>query len=298
MPLLRTSALFILLLACAGCTYLRPARSYTTGAAAVRELATVRQALQEADAASAHLLLTQIGRVDAPGFDAPIWRMAYRPFQPDLKQVLVLAGLHGNETAGVGCVLALIQRLRSAPGPAALYDMDILPLVNPWGWVHDLPLTPAGVDIATDFSGFDSHEARVLRRFLREKRYDLVLDLREDAAAEGFYLRQYGMDETRAAARTVERIRAAGHPIEHDSGGILLKPSDGIVATSLWGLAPLRLTRRLTIAGYIRQGGSGSVFTVVTPAALLLEERIAMQQAAVETLLTEFAVPKSATEPK
>lgn len=292
MPVLRTTALCILLLTCAGCSYLRPAPSYATGAAAVRELVTVQQALQAADAASAHLLLTQIGRANARGLDAPIWRVAYRPFQPDLKQVLVLAGLHGNETAGVDCVLALIQRLRSTPGPATLFDMDILPIVNPWGWVHDRPFAPGGVDIASDFSGFDSHEARVLRRFLREKRYDLVLDLREDPAADGFYLRQYGMDDSRAAVRTVERVRAAGHPIEHDPGGILLKPRNGIVATPMWGLTILRLARRLTIAEYIRRGVSSSVFTVVTPATWPLAERVAMQQAAVETLLAEVALPR------
>lgn len=293
MPVVRTIAFLTLLLAGGGCAYLRPPPTDGKGASAVRDLTTVRQVLQAADADSAHLLLTQIGRVEAAGLDAPIWRMAYRPFQPDLKQVLVLAGLHGNETAGVECVLALIQRLRAAPGPGTRFDMDILPLVNPWGWVHDRPLTRAGVDIATDFSAFDSQEARVIRRFLREKRYDLVLDLREDPASRGFYLRQYGMDDTGAALRAVERIRAAGHPVEHDPGGVLSNPREGVAATPLWGLKLLRLARRLTIAGYIRQGVSSSVLTVVTPAALPLSERVAMQQAAVETLLADLAAPTS-----
>lgn len=291
MPAVRTTIFFLLLLAGGGCAYLRPAPSDGTGASAVRDLTTVRQVLQAADADSAHLLLTRIGRVNAVGLDAPIWRMTYRPFQPDLKQVLVLAGIHGNEAAGVDCVLGLIRRLRATPGPDTRFDMDILPLVNPWGWVHDRPLTPAGVDIAMDFNAFDSQEARIIRRFLREKRYDLVLDLREDPTAKGFYLRQYGMGDTDAALRTVERIRAAGHPIEPDARGILFNPRNGVAVTSLWGLKFWRLTRQLTIAGYIRQSVCSSVFTVVTPTARPLPERIAMQQAAVETLLAELAAP-------
>jgi hypothetical protein len=296
MLVLRTLACFILMLSGGGCAYLRPTPPEVTGASRVRELASVQETLQAADAASAHLLVTEIGRVEAAGFDAPIWRVAYRPFQADLKQVLVLAGLHGNETAGVDYVLALIRRLGTAAGSSDRYDMDIVPIINPWGWVHDQPNSPSGVDIAKDFSGFDSHEARVIRRFLRAKRYDLVLDLREDARAAGFYLWQYGMDTTRTSARIVDRIRAAGYPLEHDPGRMLLKPRNGIVDAPLWSLRFLRLIRQLSIAGYIRQNVSSSVFTVVTPAALPLADRIAMQQAVVEGLLAEYAQPQQPIE--
>jgi hypothetical protein len=297
MPVLRTTALLILFWFAGACSLLPPGRPEPIDAPAVRDLVSALEVLQAADADSAHLLLTEIGRVTYPGFIAPIWRVAYRPFQTDLKHVLILAGVHGNEPAGVEYVLSLIERLRAVPGSATLFDMDIIPMINPWGWVHELPVTRGRIDIANDFTRFDSPEARILRRFLREKRYDLVLDLREDPLATGFYLRRYALGDTEGSTRIVDRIRTAGYPIESDPGGMFLKPQNGITDIPLWGLTFLRLTRQLTVAGYLRQNVSSGVFTVVTPATLPIADRIAMQRMAVEGLLTDYAEPQNQSEP-
>jgi hypothetical protein len=150
-----------------------------------------------------------------------------------------------------------------------------------------MPFNEAGIDVAADFNGFKSTEAKVVRRFLRAKRYDLVIDLREDPAAAGFYLRQYGTDPRGTATRILDAIRAAGYPIEDDRRGIWLRPKDGIVTVPSWGLTVLRLSRRLTLGGYLRQNVSSTIFSLVTPAVLPLADRMAMQQIAVETLLSE-----------
>lgn len=296
MPLLRTAAIFLLVLSGAACAYLPRSRPVGIDAAAVRELGAVQTVLDSADRASAHLLLTEIGRAVYPGMDAPIWRVAYRPFQADLKQVLVLAGTRGNETGGLEFALTLIERLRSPPGSDTLYDLDVIPMVNPWGWVHDRPFTQEGIDIVDDFNRFDSREARIIRRFLRDKRYDLVLDLREDPRARGFYLRQYAIGRVGASARIIDRLRAAGYPIESDSGRILLNPQNGIVDMPGWILAVMRSTRQLTMAGYIRRNVSNRVFSVVTPANFPLSDRISMQRVAAEALLAEFAGPADPAE--
>jgi hypothetical protein len=293
MPAVRTTVLIMLMLSCGACVYLRPKPTQATDPAAVRELIPVQLKLQAADAASAHLLLTEVGRTGTAGFNAPIWRIAYRPFQEHLKRVLVVSGIHGNETAGVDYVLELIQSLTEPARSAAGYDLDVLPLVNPWGYVHDRTFSANGVDIGRDFTDFDSHEAKVVRRFLRGKRYDLVIDLREDPQAAGFCLWRYGPEDAGVSERIVGRIRAAGYPIQHEADMLLLKPRNGIVDAPMWGLTVLRLFRQLTIAGYMRRNVSSDVFTVVTPAALALNDRIAMQRIAVEELLAEFAALRS-----
>ena len=274
------------------CSYLRAYKPYDTVSPVVRELAPIQQTLQASDAASPHVLLTEIGQTTYKEFEAPIWRLAVRPFQPGLKQVLILAGIHGNESSGVGYVVQLVESLARRPGSSTACDMDVIPIVNPWGYVHNLPFNRNGVDIGQDFSDFGSHEARVVRRFLREKRYDLVLDLREDPKADGFCIWQYGLDDAGASGRTVSRLQAAGYPIAHDTDMMFLKPRAGIVDAPLWGLTFLRLSRQLTIAGYLRRNVSNVVFSLVTPAALPLEDRIAMQRIAVETLLNEYGAPR------
>ena len=284
----RLAALLAVLWVGGACSYLRLYKPYDADSPVVRELAAIQQTLQAADAGSAHVLLTEVGRTTYREFEVPIWRLAYRPFQPALKQVLILAGIHGNETSGVSYVVQLIQNLAKPPEASTAYDMDVIPIVNPWGYVHNLPFNRNGVDIGRDFTDFDSHEARVVRRFLREKRYDLVIDLREDPEATGFCIWQYGLDDAGASGRAVSRLQAAGYPIAHDTSLMFLKPRNGIVEAPLWGVTFLRLSRQLTIAGYIRRHVSNAVFTVVTPMVLPLEDRIVMQRIAVETFLDQY----------
>jgi len=283
-----TIATAMMLLTGTACSYLRWHEPYGAAYPAVRKLAPAQQALQEADGASPHVLLTNIGRIVYADFEAPFWYVVYRPFQANLKRVLVLAGAQGDAIAGVEYLLDLVRILAAAPPDSVAYDMDILPIVNPWGYVFNLPANRNGVEIASDFSTFDSPEARVVRQFLREKQYDLVIDLREDPDAAGFFVWQYGLADENVSARIVSRIRSAGFPVENDANLILLKPRNGVVAAPMWGLTLLRLTRRMTLAGYVRQKASSVVYTVVTPQRLPLAERIAMQRIAVETLLSAY----------
>ncbi|MBI5579610.1 MAG: hypothetical protein HY895_10695 [Deltaproteobacteria bacterium] len=272
------------------CSLLRLRQTTDYSYPAVRSLAPVQDRLQAADAAAPNVLLTDVGQVSTPGFAALFWRVVYRPFLPDLKRVLVIAGVNGNGAAGVEYTLGLVQELASPPGPATLYDADILPLANPWGWVHGVGPSEKGVDIEWDFANFASHESRIIKRFLREKRYDLVIDLREDPEATGFYIWQYGLDSTAASERIVGDLRAKGYPIEADIRRLLLKPRNGIIAAPMWGLTLMRFFDRLTLSGYIRQNTSYVVYSVVTPTVLPLADRVAMQRIAVETLISEYLV--------
>jgi len=205
---MRVLALLVIPLALWSCSLLRMRPTTDYSYPAVRSLAPIQDRLQAADAASPNVLLTDLGQVSTHGFEAPFWRVVYRPFQPGLKRVLVIAGVNGNGAAGVECALGLARELATPPGPATLYDADILPLANPWGWVHGVGASPNGVDIEWDLANFASHESRIIRRFLREKRYDLVIDLRENLEATGFYIWQYGLDSTAVSERIVGDLRA------------------------------------------------------------------------------------------
>jgi hypothetical protein len=290
MRVLRVLALLLIPWALWSCALLRMRHTTDYSYPAVRSLAPIQDRLQAADIASPSVLLTDIGQVSPPGFEALFWRVVYRPFQPGLKRVLVIAGVNGNGAAGVEYTLGLVRELATLPQAGTRYDADILPLANPWGWVHGVGASPNGVDIEWDFANFVSHESRIIKRFLREKRYDLVIDLREDLEATGFYIWQYGLDSTAASERIVGDLRAQGYPIEADIRRLLFKPRDGIIAAPMWGLTLMGLVDRLTLSGYIRQNTSYVVYAVVTPTVLPLAERIAMQRIAVETLISEYLI--------
>lgn len=290
MSILQGLILSAVLLATVSCSLWRVAPApYSAEVKAVRSLEPLQQRLEAADAASVNLLLTDIGQIDYPGFTSVFWRMVYRPFVPGLKRVLIVAGVRGNAVAGVESTLEIIETLRTAPGPRALFNADILPVVNTWGWVHDLDRNQEKIDIEQDFGSFLSREARIIRRFLRGKSYDLVVNLCEDADATGFSIRQYGPATTTISERIVADTRSRGNPIETRAGELWLTPQGGILSAPIWQLALMDWVGALSLPGYARRQVSSVVYTVVTPMALPLADRVAIQRSALEALIAEHA---------
>ncbi|MFO7709815.1 MAG: hypothetical protein R6V84_16745 [Desulfobacterales bacterium] len=278
------------LLAAASCSPWRIAPApYGDEIKPARALESLQRRLEAADADSVNLLLTDIGRIDYPGFSSVFWRVVYRPFEPGLKRVLIMAGARGNEAGGVECALGVIEALRAAPAPGSLFSADILPVVNAWGWVHDMGRNREKVDIEQDFGSFLSREARIVRRFLRGKRYDLVIDLREDEAAAGFSIRPFAPETTAAAERIVAEIRSRGYPIETRTGGFWHTPRDGVFTAPGWRLALAEWVGELSLPGYARRQVSPAVYAVVAPMALPPSDRVAMLRAALESLIAEHA---------
>ncbi len=258
--------------------------SLRSGLEPVRDLSAVGWAIEQADAASPHLLAVEIGRVTAGEFHAPLWYAAFRPFRPDRPRALILAGTRGEDRAAVQAALDLLRDLAFSPQRHFGWDLDLLPLVNPWGFVHDQAANAYGIDIDRDFVQFRSAEARLLRKFLREKRYDLVVELREDAGAGGFAIGRTGAEDLSASARLIARMRQAGFPVASDTL-FFLGPKEGVAHTPLWGLKVLGWFRQATLAGYLRERVSSAVYALVTPREAPLEERIAMHRLAIAELL-------------
>ena len=250
-----------------------------------RNLSACEQRLRRAVSASRNLSFTEIGRVACQGFEAPLWRVSYRPDAPVKNTVLFSAGIHGNEPAGTECALRFIEALAQSPERYRDIAFDIIPLVNPWGWVHDIRFNQAGIDINRDFASVNSQEADIIRQALGKDEFDLMFDLHEDPGARGFYIYQYGLKDRQVAERIVAAIEHMGYPVEQDVKMVVLKAQNGIIDAPIWGLHYMRLTGQLSITNYYRLYHSHCVFTVETPTVLPLDDRLKMQQTAVEMLV-------------
>ena len=165
---------------------------------------------------------------------------------------------------------------------------DIVPLVNPWGWVHDIRLNQAGIDINRDFAAFESQEAKIIRHTLEKDQYTMMFDLHEDPDARGFYIYQYAIEDKQAAEHIIAAIKDMGYPVEQDIKMVILKPENGIIDAPMWGLQYMRLTGQLSITNFYRLYHSPYVYTVETPTSLALEERLMMQRTAVDMLVDNY----------
>lgn len=234
--------------------------------------------------ASDTLHLEAGGLIEYGAFRAPIWVIRYRPPKA-LKSVLITGGVHGNEPAGTAWVNEMVALLAENPERYRDVSLDLVPVVNPWGWSRDVRYNRDGQDINRDFASFESQEAVVLKALFGSRIYDLVIDHHEDPNASGFYLYQYAKRNTSVSREVIEEIRDLGYPIEQDVRMVILRTRDGLIDAPRWGLRYMKITRRLSLTNYLRLEQSGEVYTVETPTRLPMEDRLRMHQRAFNMIL-------------
>jgi len=253
-----------------------------------RNLSVYEQRLQTAVTSSRHLALEEIGRVSYPGFQAPLWRIWFRPDGAVKYKVLFNAGIHGNVPAGAECALRFVEAIARKPENYKDIAFEIIPLVNPWGWTHDIRFNQAGIDVNRDFATFNSQEAIIIKQALGADQYSMMFDLHEDPGAKGFYMYQYGLEDRQVGEQIVAAIQDMGYPVEQDVKMVLLKTQNGIIDAPMWGLKYMQLTGQLSIANYFRLHHSHYVYTVETPTSLPFEDRLVMQRTAVDMLVDYY----------
>jgi hypothetical protein len=253
-----------------------------------RNLSAYELRLQTAVASSRHLSLDEIGHISYPGFQAPLWRIWFRPDGTVKYKVLFSAGIHGNEPAGAECALRFVEALARKPEKYKDIAFDIIPLVNPWGWAHDIRFNQAGIDINRDFATFDSQEAKIIRNILEKDQYTMMFDLHEDPDANGFYIYQYGLGDRHLTRQIVAAIKDLGYPVEQDVKMVILKTENGIIDAPMWGLKYMRLIGHLSITNFYRLYHSPYVFTVETPTSLPFEDQLIIQRTAVDRLVDNY----------
>ena len=253
-----------------------------------RRLSAYEKRLQKAALSSRQLSMKEIGQVDYPGFQAPLWQISFQPDQPAAYKVFINAAIHGSEPAGAECAVRFVERLAKSPQQYRQTAFDIIPIVNPWGWVHNIRFNRDGTDINRDFATFKSQEARIIKKTLQSANYHLMLDLHEDPSADGFYLYQYGLGDKTAGEKIVATVAHMGYPVEQNVKMVILKTNNGIIDAPMLGLWYVRLTGQLSIANYYRLNNSQYVFTVETPIRLLWEDRLIIQRTAVDAFVDYF----------
>lgn len=250
-----------------------------------RNLSAYENRLQKAVAASTYLTMERIEQVVYQDFKASLWRIHFQAVQSPQTKAFISAAIHGNEPASAETAVGFVEDLSASPEKYSNIEIDIVPIVNPWGWVHDIRYNQDGIDINRDFATFRSQEAKIIKELLTNTSYNLMVDLHEDPNARGFYLYQYGLADKKWCEKIVATIQDLGYPIEQDVRMIILKTENGIIDGPMWGLWYMRLTGQLSIANYYRLNNSRFVFTVETPKRLFWEDRLKMQKTAVTMLL-------------
>lgn len=161
--------------------------------------------------------VTTEASIDYCGRAHPI--LSLRSRAPAEKTLLVLAGVHGNEHAG----LLAVPRILDAWATLTVRLVVVTP-VNPVGAAELSRYNAEGYDVNRDFVRFATPEARVVRAVHERERPDFVVSLHEGPQDATFFFANRFVDDARA--RLLLDALAAGGTLlaEKDYFGMRLDP--------------------------------------------------------------------------
>ena len=206
--------------------------------------------------------------------------LAYTKRSPGLRpRIYLSSGIHGDEPAPPWALLRLMEE--------GLFDdrctWFICPLLNPTGFLHRTRENHAKVDLNRDYKSPQTIEVQAHIGWLRRQpNFDLIICVHEDWEAKGFYLYELNPGARPSLAEPMVAAVERGCPIDEatvidgrpiDQRGIIRPTSD-----------PL-LRENWPEAIYLRAQHTSLGYTIETPSALPLAQRVAAQRAAVETAL-------------
>ena len=200
-------------------------------------------------------------------------------------KVLLVSGVHGTETAGVEALLQIAEGLARNPREHPSVSFDIVPVLNPWGWVHGYRYNGEGEDVNRDFSSGRTQEARILRDYMRRNGpWDLVVDLHE-SKKYGYFIYQYLPPGSGLGAEFVRILKALGKPRENAYQEGFFPAKGGILQVPAPALAWVALAGRLSLEQYARLGGTRNSYTVETPLWDDFSDRVTVHRKTIEAFL-------------
>jgi len=235
--------------------------------------------------ASTRLRSRAIGRVDyrSASFEVPSVSFSGARKGWGSRRVLIVSGVHGTETAGVEAVLRIAELLARDPGRYEGVSIDLVPVINPWGWVYGYRYDGDGEDVNRDFASRRTQEARIMRRLMDHGGpYDLVLDLHE-SKKPGYFIYQYLSAAEGFGGAYVRLLGRLGRPRENTYREAMFAARDGILSIPAAALPWVALGGRLSLEQYARLHGTRHAYTVETPLRDDFERRVTVH---VQTALT------------
>src|SRR5690606_7467212 len=113
--------------------------------AAKRDFADLAGRIERLSGTRAHVC------VEGFASDYPLYRVDVAGARSADKTVLLTAGVHGDEPAGVEAALAFLESIKE--DWLADYHFCVLPCVNPTGYVADTRANSQGIDVNRAFAG-------------------------------------------------------------------------------------------------------------------------------------------------
>ncbi|MFH1589212.1 MAG: M14 family metallocarboxypeptidase [archaeon] len=231
------------------------------------------------------LTVGTLGDVGSENNSYPVY-FVKTAFNNGAKKVLLSAGVHGDEPAGIYAILDFLN------GPildyAQQYNFLIFPCLNPWGFEHNTRRNMNGVDINRSFVKDNSTIAPLLKKYVsKEQEYLFAMTLHEDNTdiavvdfskecnPKAFYMYESSLNGQRISLPIIKAVRQQGIELcdyeeiygNKNQGGIIFVKSDNSEFEQF-------------LESY-----TSNVLVIETPTCWPLEKRVSVQKLAFSTVL-------------
>ena len=115
----------------------------------------------------------------------PVFRVI-RSRQLDLPVVMINSGTHGDEPASVEGALQFLEG--ALDSWLDDFQFEVIPCLNPYGYVHDQRENELGVDINWAYLNDTVPEINIVKEYIVGRTFEVILDLHEDWESPGYYL--------------------------------------------------------------------------------------------------------------
>lgn len=232
--------------------------------------------------------MERIGEFEADSGAYPMYLMRMGCLGPGKTSMLINAGIHGDEPAGVEAALRFLEDNHSNEQLLSRFCFTIFPCNNPTGWELNTRENWERIDLNRQFNTRKpAPEVAIISDALQGKCFDLVFEMHEDVDAAGLYLYEISEDTSRyVGEKIIAAAESIGCPINH--GDCI----EGMSATG--GLIRRKVIRfrktRLPLAIFAYRTCGGHVITLEPPAAhLSFDQRVEIQLMALQIALAAAA---------
>ena len=232
--------------------------------------------------------LVTIGEFEADGRRYPLFLVEVGKPEEGKAEVMIAAGIHGDEPAGVEAALAFLETRAHDPALLVAFQLRGLPLQQPdrLGARHARELARDRPEPAVSGPQARAGGGAMIMQALQGRCFDLVFEMHEDVDSPGLYLYEIAENsDDHVGEAIIEAARASGCPINMNPV-IEGLPADGGITRRKINLKRFRKTRLCRRRSTLSATCGGHVITLEPPASVLpLEERVRIELASLEIAL-------------